>query len=243
MPTAPATLHSLACPQRSRLPQIAVRVSKKCANPAAAISFLNELIAKLLEDKSFKSEQPVVLVKMSIAELHLFTGDLQESKALIDQGSDFVESRQDLEPVVYAAVYHAAAQLYKVKADFAAFYRAALKFLAYSDLGAMDPALQASMAVDISLAALLGEGVYSFGELVLHPVMGVLDGTPFAWLREFLQCFDGGDLHSYDDLCRKYSQQLSAQPALVKAEAELRKKARRGWGLGPCGGAGPHRCT
>ncbi len=28
-----------------------------------------------------------------------------------------------------------------------------------------------SLAVDISLAALLGEGIYSFGELLLHPIV------------------------------------------------------------------------
>ena len=28
-----------------------------------------------------------------------------------------------------------------------------------------------ALAVDVSLAALLGEGVYNFGELLLHPIV------------------------------------------------------------------------
>ena len=36
-----------------------------------------------------------------------------------------------------------------------------------------------SLAVDISLAALLGEGIYSFGELLLHPIVRPgCPGTP-----------------------------------------------------------------
>ena len=41
-----------------------------------------------------------------------------------------------------------------------------------------------SLAVDISLAALLGDKVYSFGELLLHPIVSVLTlalGLP--WLH------------------------------------------------------------
>jgi hypothetical protein len=34
------------------------------------------------------------------------------------------------------------------------------------------PSLQA-LAVDISLAALLGKGVYNFGELLLHPIVSL----------------------------------------------------------------------
>ena len=37
-----------------------------------------------------------------------------------------------------------------------------------------------SLAVDISLAALLGDKVYSFGELLLHPIVGLLLYLPFS---------------------------------------------------------------
>lgn len=35
-----------------------------------------------------------------------------------------------------------------------------------------------SLAVDISLAALLGDKVYSFGELLLHPIVSLLPLLP-----------------------------------------------------------------
>ena len=39
-----------------------------------------------------------------------------------------------------------------------------------------------ALAVDVSLAALLGEQVYSFGELLLHPIVRAnLGGLDFVW--------------------------------------------------------------
>ena len=34
------------------------------------------------------------------------------------------------------------------------------------------------LAVDLSLAALLGENVYNFGELLAHPIVSIIDRNP-----------------------------------------------------------------
>lgn len=52
-----------------------------------------------------------------------------------------------------------------------------------------------AQAVDVSLAALLGEGLYNFAQLLNHPICGALVGSPFAWLHELLEAFNAGDLH------------------------------------------------
>eukprot|EP00955_Chlamydomonas_euryale_P029148 307073-Chlamydomonas_euryale.AAC.5 len=46
---------------------------------------------------------------------------------------------------------------------------------------------KARLAVDVSLAALLGEGVYSFGQLLQHPIACALDGGPQQWLHDMLK--------------------------------------------------------
>ena len=38
----------------------------------------------------------------------------------------------------------------------------------------------------MALAALVGEGVYNFGEVNAHRVLGALAGGPHAWLAELL---------------------------------------------------------
>lgn len=54
--------------------------------------------------------------------------------------------------------------------------------------------------------------------------MGVLEGSPYAWLGELLAAFNAGDLHAYDRLCEAHAAALNAQPALVENERELRQK-------------------
>ena len=74
------------------------------------------------------------------------------------------------------------------------------------------------------VAALLGDDVYGFAELIAHPICAALVGTTFAWLVDILNAFNDGDLHAYDALCVKHADALNAQPALVAHERKLREK-------------------
>jgi 26S proteasome regulatory subunit N9 len=58
----------------------------------------------------------------------------------------------------------------------------------------------------------------------MHPIVKVLDNSPYKWLHEMLECFNHGDLHVYDALCSKHASVLNAQPALVENERRLREK-------------------
>ena len=58
----------------------------------------------------------------------------------------------------------------------------------------------ASRAYDLSVAALVSDSIYNFGELLLHPVLDSLVDTPHAWLRDLLFAFNRGDLTAYDVL-------------------------------------------
>ena len=52
----------------------------------------------------------------------------------------------------------------------------------------------------------------------------VLDGTPYEWLHEMLECFNNGDMHRYDQLCNQYADVLNSLPAMVESERNLREK-------------------
>jgi 26S proteasome regulatory subunit N9 len=83
---------------------------------------------------------------------------------------------------------------------------------------------RAALSVDLCLAALLGENVYNFAELLAHPIVESLNDGPFAWLMDVVKAFNEGDLHEYDQLCVKHAAALNAQPALVANERRLREK-------------------
>jgi 26S proteasome regulatory subunit N9 len=69
-------------------------------------------------------------------------------------------------------------QYHKQQKEYAAFYRAALLYLAYISQESLPRELRLALAVDVSLAALLGDDVYNFGELLLHPIVS---GVRRAW--------------------------------------------------------------
>ena len=52
---------------------------------------------------------------------------------------------------------------------------------------------QREWAYDIAIAALLGEGVYNFGELLSHTILSSLRGTEREWLVHLLEAFNTGD--------------------------------------------------
>merc|ERR1719482_327068 len=71
-----------------------------------------------------------------------------------------------------------------------------------------------ALGVDLCLAALLGEDVYSFGELLEHPIVKTVESTEDAWLVALLRAFNDGDAAQYDALCVEHGPKMNAQRAL-----------------------------
>ena len=64
-----------------------------------------------------------------------------------------------------------------------------------------------SHAFHLSLAALLGKDVYNFGELLAHPILASLNGTPNAWLVTLLLAFNSGDVQGYENIRSQWTKQ------------------------------------
>lgn len=83
--------------------------------------------------------------------------------------------------VVNAGYYLVAAEYYKVKADYAPYYKNALLYLACVD-DAKDLSMEdrRQRAHDLCIAAILGETIYNFGELVSVPAPSSPSRTAFG---------------------------------------------------------------
>ncbi|KAJ8608953.1 hypothetical protein MRB53_039392 [Persea americana] len=64
----------------------------------------------------------------------------------------------------------------------------------------MTVAEREARAYDLSVAALVSDSIYNFGELLLHPILDSLKDMQHAWLRDLLFAFNRGDLAAYDVL-------------------------------------------
>jgi hypothetical protein len=65
-----------------------------------------------------------------------------------------------------------------------------LQYLAFVSSDTLPPDFKLPLAVDIGLAALLGDGVYGFAQLLMHPIVKVLQAGQYAWLGEMLEVFN-----------------------------------------------------
>ena len=87
------------------------------------------------------------------------------------------------------------------KLDYTNYYRNALLFLAcLPEPSPLTKEEAQNRAYNLSIAALLGEKIYNFGELLLHPILNELQGEDSGWLRELLFAMNSGDLNAFTKL-------------------------------------------
>lgn len=102
-----------------------------------------------------------------------------------------------METEVHANFYLVSAKYYQLQHEFAKYYRTALLYLACVDLKDISETDRQRIAYDLSIAALISDNIYNFGELLLHPILDSLTKTDHAWLRDLLFAFNRGDLKAY----------------------------------------------
>ncbi|OAY77550.1 26S proteasome non-ATPase regulatory subunit 13 homolog B-like [Ananas comosus] len=207
-----------------KLAHFAVAVSRQYSEKDSAISYLEGVIEKLQATREMRVEEPILYVKMQIAQFNLEKGNQKECKKLLEEGKTTLDSMTDVDPSVHASYYWICSQYHKSRQEFAEFYKSALLYLAYTTVDSLSDSFKLDLAFDLSLAALLGDNIYNFGELLAHPIINSLLGTGVEWVYHILQAFNTGNLVRYQELCRVHNAALSAQPALVQNERKLLEK-------------------
>jgi len=159
-----------------------------------------------------------------LARLQLAAGQVDESRGVLEDAGTYIESAAGLESMVQASYYRAWAAYYKIRGPAAEFYKHALLLLAYAPLSSMATDEALTISFDLGIAALVGEGLYNFGELLEHPVVATLEQTEFAWLADLLRAFNAGDIAQYESLVMSHHAKLEQQPALLANTTFLKEK-------------------
>mmetsp|Transcript_11938 Transcript_11938/g.19792 ORF Transcript_11938/g.19792 Transcript_11938/m.19792 type:complete len:408 (-) Transcript_11938:215-1438(-) len=124
--------------------------------------------------------------------------------------------------MVHSAHYECSMKYRKAVGPPEAFFTEALAYLNYTPLDQMEN--PHALAMDTCLAALTGEGVFHFGQVVTTPILSALEGTPEAWLMEFMHCMAKGDVVLFQNLSGQYATQIQSQPALVARAPAVKEK-------------------
>ena len=116
-----------------------------------------------------------------------------------------------MENVVHSAFYRINADYFQAESDYTSYYRNSLLYLACIDESEMSSDQQQHRAYDLAIAALVSDQIYNFGELLLHPILDVLQPPHSqSWLRDLLFAFNRGDLAAFD----RMSNNLNKNPVL-----------------------------
>jgi len=201
-----------------KLVEIGVRTSKQIDDPNELLTFLTSLLSRIS-----KTDNPeaYVLLLSSLAHAKLLFGDTEGTRVDMEESAKVLDELDGVESSVHAAYYGVAADYYKAKADYVPYYKNSLLYLACvdpdEDLSSEERLVRAH---DLGISALLGETIYNFGELLIHPILDSLNDSPHTWLKDLLFTFNEGNIGKFESL----GPQFPREPILQENYPFLRQK-------------------
>lgn len=212
--------------------QILCGIVARCAgtdvlSADAAIARLEET-SKKNGDRLGTEAKLFVEMETACLRLKFYPNDIKAVKEQLDKAKPTIDALTGTtDTAVFNKYYAASAAYYKINGPPEDFYRAALSLLSYAsedDLSMDTPDAKYQLATDMSLAALVGDGVYNFGEVLATPILGALENTPNAWLGQLLQVFARGDVDAFATVVSENSAQFNACASLVARTDFLKEK-------------------
>lgn len=196
------------------LVEICLPVVRQYQDSTMAVKFLETLGEKVKHDR-----EPRILVNTAIGAIHLEQKNFEATKKCVE------ETEKELEEIdgvstVHARFYELSSNYFKTIGNHCEYYKNALRYLGCIKYESLTPEECKERAFFLSLAAILGDGIYNFGELLQHPVLTSLNGTPNQWLVDLLYAFNRGDLDGFEALRPSWSSQAD----LLAAEVKMRQK-------------------
>ena len=149
-----------------KLGHLAVAVSSRYTDRAAAVAFMEQVVEKIAEQRQHGHEEPVLYLRMHVALLHVHEGRSAQAREMVRDGKGALDAMASPDPSVSAAYYYVCSQYHKAKQEFAEFYRHGMLYLAFVSSESLPEATRRDLAADLALAALLGEDLYNFAELI-----------------------------------------------------------------------------
>lgn len=196
------------------LAEIVVFVVKQITDPKQAIDFLEKI-----KEKVKANEEAKILCMTTIGTIKLRGKDIEGTKQAVEECRSLLEA-QDGVTTVHSRFYELSSNYHKLMGNHAEYYKDALRFLGCTQLEQIPAGEQVERAFNLGLAAVLGEGIYNFGELLAHPILEALKGTDKEWLVNLLYAFNSGNISRFEELKKHWG----AQPDLAASEIPMRQK-------------------
>lgn len=196
----------------------------------AVLENLLEKKAELGPAATLYTESKLALLQLSLSQQESSSEEstkenMSRIKDMIKVGAKILEIElEGADTLVHSAFYEASMTYRKMAGPPETFYQQAMLYLNYTPLEQMSKEDKYQLATGISLAALTGDGVFNFGEVVEHPILLCLNDTHNTWLLDLMHVFGNGNVSDFRSITVKYDAQIRAQPALVSRSDVVQEK-------------------
>ncbi|OWF44717.1 26S proteasome non-ATPase regulatory subunit 13 [Mizuhopecten yessoensis] len=196
------------------LVELVIYVVRQITDPKNAIEFLEKVTEKVKGTDTAR-----VLCLTTMGTIRLKMKDLETTKTLIEECRDILEKIDGI-TTVHGRFYELSSNYHKLMGNHAEYYKEALRYLGCTTLDEIPSAEQVERSFNLALAALLGQGVYNFGELLAHPILESLKASDKSWLVDLMFAFNSGDIAKFEE----YKSKWVTQADLAANEIPLRQK-------------------
>lgn len=158
-----------------------------------------ECLDKLLElDGKIDDYQSSVYNKLQISRYYILLEKIEESNSILDELEvKFNSINNEFNSKINSAYYLTKCQYYKFHENYNLFYSNGLLYL--STLEDLNDINKLQFAFDLSIAALLGDKIYNFGELILHDILNSLkNDDTYNWLYSLIINLNSGNLSEFN---------------------------------------------
>jgi len=195
---------------------LAEAVITQLTDPAEVLAFVAKTRSSIAGHQEAEVYTEILRAQVTLHQLK----DTAKTKAILAAAEKMLDEVDGVTKT-HGKFYELLSLLHQSEGCHASYYRAALRYLGCC--AAPDqPKDRAQLAFYLGLAALLGSGVYNFGELLAHPILEALAGSANAWLSDLLRVFNAGDIRAFEAAAPHWR----AQPDLASKEEMLREKIR-----------------
>jgi len=210
-----------------KMTQFAIAASSKYSDDEAAQQFLVSTMGRMKPSKQEKPSAEVeakCIFNCEIARHKLELGKMEEAKELMKGCEKQLDSIAEATDLTNSYYYRLNAEYHKKRKSPAEFYRASLQYLTYTPMSTLSVEEQRDTARDLCLAALVADSIFTFGELLSHPVLSSLEGTEHAWMTTMLTALNIGNITQYNALCEAEKVRISQYDIMLANETLLRQK-------------------
>ncbi|KAF9963054.1 26S proteasome regulatory subunit [Modicella reniformis] len=201
-----------------KLVALGVSAARQISDHKQAREFLKTLTEKVNKDET---RDAYVLAKMETTHFGLLLGDMDTTKKDLEECSKYLDHFDSVDPHINASYLRVSADYYKIRADYAKYYKNALLYLACVNTDDIPQTEKISRANDLALSALLGDSIYNFGELLMHPILESLVGTEREWLKNLLFAFNSGDIGKFEALAPHFAQENILQSNITALRQKI----------------------